>query len=231
MPRGHGGSASDEIRAFVYGLVQGVGGVEYAPREIAKLVNDRFGFKISPKTVSNWKSNLPAEMQKYGITEKDIKEAVARGLLGDLRNSEEIREPDREDRQESLKGAGPRPEEEIILKPVEGNVAEMVALLEKQGFIVTTGLTEMKEILEAKGYQILDSSGGLFGIENIFIQPIELDIEVVGRSIIANPIIQFYYALARRKKEDLDITEWITACIVELYNNMEPPVRLMVAFG
>ena len=39
----------------------------------------------------------------------------------------------------------------------------------------------------------------MLGLEEIFVTPIELDIEVVGRNIVANPILGFYYAYARAR--------------------------------
>jgi len=243
MPRGIGGAIPKDARTFAIGLLLGFGG-DYAPMAIAKIVNERFGIDVKPKTISNWKSKLPVEMEKYGVTEREAKEAVARGLIGDQRKSEDIeelkREGEREEEGTPLGQETPPGEPETQIRPLNfRNIAEIISYCEGQGFIVGKDLEDIKLILAANNLRVIDDSGELIGIEDIFITPIELDIEVVGRNIVANPIIGFYYAYERKRsqKPDLDIAQWITTCIAELYSNLDKiyedrrPVTLGLIYG
>lgn len=239
MPRGHGGKIPKEARAFIFGLLKGVAGKRYGRKQISKLVYERFGVKVSPKTITNWQSIMPSEMVKHGITDDYIQEVIDRALLGDLRQRDEPgvlrREVDRE-----LESPDRGISEEKGYEPDEGekqeilkfnNLAELITFCEGKGFIVGKNFNDIIKILEANNMRVVDNAKSLLGVENIFISPVELDIELVGRSIVANPVIQFYYALARRKQPDLDITAWLTACVVDVYNNADPPIRLAVLYG
>ncbi len=241
MPRGYGGAVPKDARIFAIGLILGFGG-KYGPTQIAQIVNDRFGIDVKPKTISNWKSKLPPEMTKYGITEGDAREAVARCLIGDQRKSEDIDELKREEPQE---GKGTH----LELKTPPGdpetpppslsfsNIAEIISYCEGQGFIVGKDIEDIKLILAANNLRVIDNSGELIGVEDIFVSSIELDIEVVGRNIVANPIIGFYYAYERRKDPKLDLAIWITNSLVTYYSNLdkifenEKPVILAVLRG
>lgn len=226
MPRGHGGAIPKDARTFAIGLILGFGGAKYGPTDIAKIVNERFDVEVKPKTISNWKSTLPAEMEKHGITERECREAVARGLIGDLRKSEDIEELQRDGKREGegapLEPKTPQGEPETPIRSLSfSNVAEVISFCEEQGFIVGKDLEDIKLILAANNLRVMDDSEERFNVEDIFITPIELDIEVVGRNIVANPIIGFYYAYERRNDPSLDLSVWITNKLVELYSNLD----------
>jgi len=242
MPRGHGRAIPKDARTFAIGLLLGFGG-DFAPMAIAKIVNERFGVDVKPKTISNWKSKLPVEMEKYGVTERDAREAVARGFMGDQRKSEDIeelqRESEREDEGTPLRQETPPGEPETIHPLTFNNIAEIISYCEGQGFIVGKDLEDIKLILAANNLKVVDGSGELIGIEDIFATQIELDIEVVGRNIVANPIIGFYYAYERKRSNtpNLDLAQWITTCIAELYSNLDKiyedrrPITLGLIYG
>ena len=235
-----------EVRAFTFGLIMGVAGESYKPSTISRMVNERFGYNVSPKAISNWKYNLPQEMQKHDITEGHIKEAIARGLLGDQRTREQIEEELKELEGKKLREVTPDEVPVVRDHGDEGkvpltfnNTAEIISYCEGQGFIVGKDLEDIKLILAANNLRVIDDYGELIGIEDIFITPIELNIDVVGRNIVANPIIGFYYAYERKRqnKSDLDIAQWITTCIAELYGNLDKiysdrrPVTLGLIYG
>jgi len=92
LAQGRTASPIREARTLAFGLILGFGEDEYLPHQIAKIVNERFGLEVKSKTVSNWKSGLPAQMERYGITEGECREAVVRVLTGDLREREDIDE-------------------------------------------------------------------------------------------------------------------------------------------
>ncbi|MBA7609123.1 hypothetical protein ES703_16310 [subsurface metagenome] len=226
MPRGYGGAIPKDARTFAIGLILGFGGVKYGPTDIARIVNERFDVIVKPKTISNWKSALPVEMEKHGITERECKEAVARGLIGDLRKSEDIDELQR-DEERDRKGAPLEPktplgEPETPIRSLSfSSIAEVLSFCEQQGFIVGKDLEDIKIILAANNLKVTDGSGEILGIADIFVTPIELDIEVVGRGIVANPIIGFYYAYERKRDPKLDLAQWLTTCVAELYSNLD----------
>lgn len=220
---------NNDVRAFVFGLIKGVGGESFDIHRIARMVKDRFGHEISSNTVANWQTNMADMMAKYEISDWDIKEAIARGLLGDQRPSEEIQEGEEEEAQGKL----PLPGKVPSFK----NTAEVIAYCENEGFIVGKNINDIKDILAAKGMSVIDNEGSYMGVQDIFIDTIELDIETVGRNIIANPIIGFYYAYERRRNPKLEIAAWITNCMLEFYNNLDKiyddrrPVILAVLHG
>ena len=118
-------------------------------------------------------------------------------------------------------------------------IAEIISFCEGQGFIVGKDLEDIKLILAANNLRVIDGSGELIGIEDIFATQIELDIEVVGRNIVANPIIGFYYAYERKRSKtpNLDLAQWLTTCVAELYSNLDKiyenrrPVTLGLIYG
>lgn len=225
MPRGYGGAIPKDARTFAIGLILGFGG-DYPPMAIAKIVNERFGIEVKPKTISNWKSKLPVEMEKYGITKRDCSEAVARGLMGDQRKSEDIEELQKVEEKEGkgtpLVPKTPPGETETPLPSlIFKNTAEIISFCEDQGFIVGKDLEDIKHILAANNLRVMDDSEEILGLSDIFTTPIELEIDVVGRNIVANPIIGFYYAYERKYDPKLDISVWITNKLVELYSNLD----------
>jgi len=220
-----GAPISKEVRAFAFGLIKGVGGSPYQPREIVRLINERFGTKISPKTISNWKLDLPGYMKKYSIKDDYIKEVIDRGLLGAIK-SDRIPE-DLEKESEDIAGAPPgevdevrEPPKEVMALPAFASLAEMVGYMEQQGFIVATSDQDLRDILNQNGFTLLEKGALQYGPEIISIEPIELDFEVVGKKIAGNPIIMWYYALARKLAKltgedppELDV--YVTGCVVD----------------
>ena len=285
MNKGRTAPPPREARILAFGMLLGLGEEEYLPHEIARIVNARFGLKLKSKTISNWKSVLPAQMKRYGITEQECREAVVRVLTGDVRPREEIEElkpytvkqGHQESPQETLRAPvdasgrdGKEAREPVdalgrageeAREPVDAlgrageearepevppvgllkfsTVAEVVAYIEGQGFMIGKNEADIITQLEAKNLSVIRNADKMVGVEEIFITPLELDMEVVGRNIVANPIIQFYFAIARKlhsttaseTDKDLDITEWITACVLDVYNNMDPPIKLAVLYG
>lgn len=216
---------SKEVRAFAFGLIKGVGGSPYTPREIVRLINERFETKISPKTISNWKLDLPGYMKKYGIGDDYIKEVIDRGLFGAIK-PERIPE-DLEEKNEDVGGTPPREvdevkelREEIMALPAFASLAEMVGYMERQGFIVATSDQDLRDILNQSGLTVLEKGALQYGPEIISIDPIEMDFEVVGKKIAGNPVIMWYYALARKLsaltgEEPPELDLFVTGCVVD----------------
>lgn len=216
---------SKEVRAFVFGLIKGVGGSPYKPREIVRLIDERFATKISPKTVSNWKLDLPGYMEKYGIDDDYIKEVIDRGLFGAIKPEGDTE--DIEEKNEDVEGAPPRevdevrePPKEVMALPEFSSLAEMVGYMERQGFIVATSDQDLRDILNQSGLTVLEKGALQYGPEIISIDPIEMDFEVVGKKIAGNPVIMWYYALARKLAKltgedppELDL--FVTGCVVD----------------
>ena len=215
-----------EVRAFTFGLIMGVGGSPYKPREIARLVKERFGTSISTKTISNWKSNLPDYMKTYNITEEYVKEVIDRGLFGDLREKGSSKEPVGEPKGTTKEPLLPKGNKEEEKRP-EGNklptfvsLADMVGYMERQGFIVATSDQDLRDILNQNGFTLLEKGALQYGPEIISVEPIELDFELVGKQIGGNTVIMWYYALARKLamltgEEPPELVEYVTGCVVD----------------
>lgn len=232
------GSIPREVRALCMGLLLGVGGAPLDYKSISSLIKERFGLDISPRTLKNWPPKLPDMMKKYGITHAYIEEVVLRLMAGKKPDSAGIRKVTSDEIVEEEKKSLSES------KPSEGpltfnSIADVMSYMEGQGFVVGKSVSDLISILEANGLRVFDKEQSIFGVENLFIEPIELDIEAVGRNITGNPVIMLYFALERRKQEDLDLAEWITSCIVNIYNPRECPhcgyitkgVRMAVLFG
>ncbi|MBA7658950.1 hypothetical protein ES703_66913 [subsurface metagenome] len=125
------------------------------------------------------------------------------------------------------------------------STADIISYVEGEGFIVGKNMKDMISIMEANGLQVVDKENTLFGVENLFIEPFEIDVEAVGRSVTGNPVIMLYYAIELKSQRDkgapkvLDLGEWLTSCVVNIYNPQTCPncgyvtkgVRLAVLFG
>lgn len=221
-----GAAVPREVRAFTLGLIMGVGGSPYKPREITRLVKERFGVDISTKTVSNWKSNLSETMEKYKITNEYVKEVIDRGLFGDLRergvSEEPVGEPQEPPKELDLP-KGKNEEEKLpeVKSPLSfTSLAGVVSYLEQQGFIVATNNQDLRDILDKNGLTLLDKGALRYGPEIISVEPIELDFEIVGKQIAGNPVIMWYYALGRKLslikgETPQELHEFVTGCVVD----------------
>lgn len=220
---------SMEVRAFALGLLLGAGGMPYSNKEIAKLVEDRFGKKISAKTIKNWNYDIPAQMERHQITDEYIKEVVARVLVGDLRKKEIILADD----EEPLVEIDEKTRETTRLETAVGGalkfntIAEMISYCEQQGFKIAKNDGDLITMVESMNKIVIDADKSLIGLENLFVEDMTLDIETVGRNIISNPVIGMYYAIENRYQKSrnpelkqLDLVAWATTCIVEFYNHL-----------
>jgi hypothetical protein len=116
------------------------------------MIRERFRVDIASKTISNWKSNLPGYMEKYGIRDDYIKEVIDRCLFGDIKHQGIPGEEGRE-----VTGNPPREvdegrevPEEVGSLPSFRSLAEMVGYMERQGFIVATSDQDLRNILRAR---------------------------------------------------------------------------------
>jgi len=202
------GTVPRDVRALVFGLLQGkVGGSPLPPRDIVRLIKERFGIDLSPKTLSNWKSNLKGEMEKYGITEADIDDAIGRGLAGKGLEVEHSADEDKE-------------EERKLLDLKSAAIADIINYVEKQGFIVTSGLQDMVDLLEQKGMTVLGRDELQIGPQILSWEPIEIDFEAIGMNIATNPIIAWYFALYRKLceikgEEPPSLQKFVTDCVID----------------
>jgi len=242
MSKKRTGTITRDVRAFAFGLMEGVGGTSYKYSEIATLLNNRFSVDIKPKTLRNWSSDRVNQKAKYGITDDYIQEIIAAGLAGKIETPLEVDEPpssviDIEEEPveiiEDEDSTPSTPEEKLVFK----SIAEVISYAEGQGFFVGKNKQDLIQLLESLNMTAIENADQMMGIEELFIEPLELDMEIVGRNVVTNPVIQFYYAIARKRHKarepdgDLDINEWITACVVDVYNNMVPPIKLAVIVG
>lgn len=208
-----------EVRAFAFGLIMGVGGSPYKPREIVRLINERFAVKISSKTISNWKANLPHHMEKYSIEEDYVKEVIDRCLLGDQNHQGIPEEKDRE-----VTGNPPREvdddrehSEEIKSFPPFASLVEMISYMNGKGYLVGSERDVISQ-LEATGLTVLKKGQLHVGPQIFSWKPIELDFGAIGKSITTNPIIAFWYAVYRKScenkgKEPADLVLYVTDCV------------------
>jgi len=232
-----------EVRAFAFGLIMGVGGSPYKPREIVRLINERFEVKISSKTISNWKANLPEFMVKYSITDDYVKEVIDRGLFGDLREKGESKEENRDFKEEEEPQGQPplakgRNDDEIL---PEGNIpltfkslADMVGHMESEGFIVATSDQDLRNILSQNGLTLLEKGALRYGPDIISLEPIELDFEAVGKQIAGNAVIMWYYGLARKlatmsNEEAPELIDYVTSCVVDAMVARKYNMALLIA--
>jgi len=230
---------SKEVRAFAFGLIKGVGGSPYMPREIVRLINERFGVKISPKTISNWKLDLPGYMEKYGIRDDYIKEVIDRGLLGAIK-PDRIPE-DLEEKREDVVGTPPgevdevrEPPKEVIALPAFASLAEMVGYMEQQGFIVATSDQDLRDILDSNGFTLLDKGALRYGPDIISLEPITLDFEAVGKQIGGNAVIMWYYGLTRKlaelaEEKPPELVDYVTSCVVDAMVARKYNMALLIA--
>lgn len=211
-----------EARAFAFGLLLGVGGSPYEPREIINLVRERFGVNIASKTISNWKGDIPGYMQRYNIGEDYIREVIERGLLGAEKGQGSAGEDDREVIGR-LPGEGEDDREvpeEVASPPSFSSLAEMVGYMEKQGFVVATSDQDLRDILERNDYTLLKKGQLEIGPQILSWTPIELDFEAVGKQIAGNVVILWYWAVFRKLcelkgDETPDLAEYVTSCVVD----------------
>lgn len=211
-----------EVRAFAFGLIMGVGGSPYMPGEISRMVRERFGVSIASKTISNWKSDLPGYMKKHNIDEDYVKEVIDRCLFGAIKHQGLDEEPDGEsERKPPQEGNADKESPEEPGTPLKfGSLAEMVGYMERQGFIVATSDQDLRDILDQNGFTLLEKGALRYGPEIISVEPIEMDFEVVGKQIAGNPIIMWYYALARKLatltgEKPPELHEYVTSCVVD----------------
>lgn len=240
MPRSRATDIPKHVRAFAFGLMMGVGGVSYTYREISAMLLDKFKITIAMNTLKNWKVKKEEHVLKYGLTESYIREVIAKGVAGHYNDNEGLKLPLESDHNGAPKvqtepKVTPKGTDESTPEPkvplTFDNTAEIIAYCEAQGFFVAKSMSDIIAQLEQKNLQVVDGKNSVIGIENLFIHPITLDIEVVGRNIVMNPILQLYFAIERREKPDIDMTAWITACVIDVYNNLENPIRLAVITG
>jgi len=225
-----------EVRAFAFGLIMGVGGSPYKPREIVRLIDERFGVSISTKTISNWKSDLRGYMERYNIGEVYIKEVIDRGLFGAPKHEGDPEEEDRED-EGTLpreRNAGRELPEEVGTLPLFASLAEMVGYMESQGFIVATSDQDLRNILSGNGYTLLEKGALRYGPEIISLEPLELDFEAVGKQIGGNAVIMWYYGLARKlaeltNEESPELVDYVTSCVVDAMVARKYNMALLIA--
>jgi len=227
---------SREVRAFAFGLIKGVGGSPYKPREIVRLIKERFDVKISTKTISNWKSDLPGYMERYNIGEDYVKEVIDRGLLGAQKHQGEPEEADREEEGKPPQEGAPERElpAEVSALPAFGSLAEMVGYMEQQGFIVATSDQDLRNILDSNGFTLLEKGTLRYGPDIISLEPIVLDFEVVAKQIAGNAVIMWYYGLARKLaelkgQEPPEIIDYVTSCVVDAMVARKYNMALLIA--
>jgi len=227
---------SKEVKAFAFGLIKGVGGSPYSPSEITRMVNERFGVKIASKTISNWKSDLPSYMKKYGIDDNYVKEVIDRGLFGAIKPQGDAGEEEGEDEGNlpQAESPGREPPQEINSLPNFGSLAEMVAYMERQGFIVATSDQDLRDILNNNGFTLLKDGALQYGPEIISLEPLQLDFEAVGKQIGGNAVIMWYYGLARKLaelagEESPELVDYVTSCVVDAMVARKYNMALLIA--
>lgn len=217
-----------EARAFTLGLIMGVGGSPYKPRDISRLVKERFGVNISTQTIFNWKSNLPKTMETYKITNEYIKEVIDRGLFGDLREQVKSKESSGEPLgslqvtpqvtpKEGDSGSGPPSENGIEEKLLFKSIPEMISYMDGKGYVVGSEQDVISQ-LEANGLTVIKKGQLQVGSQIFSWKPIELDLGAIGKGVVTNPIIAFWYAVYRRFCEDkgrepVDLVAYVTDCV------------------
>lgn len=217
---------SREVRAFAFGLMKGVGGVSYNHRDTSALLKERFNVTVSPKTLRNWKSDMVNQMSKYAITEDYIQELIGKGLSGALRDEDTNGVTPKDESEDEVPG----PIDEELSPgsddpwagtlPQFASLADVVGFMEGQGFIVATSDQDLREILRQSGLTVLEKGALRFGPEIISVDPIEMDFEVVGKKIAGNPVIMWYYALARKLavltgEDPPELDLFVTGCVVD----------------
>ena len=225
-----------EVRAFAFGLIMGVGGSSYSPSEISRMIRERFGTSIASKTISNWKSDLPGYMKKYGVGEEYVKEVIDRCLFGAIKHQGVDEEPGREGEgkppQEGNADKEPPEEEGTPLK--FGSLADVVGYMERQGFIVATSDQDLRDILDQNGFTLLEKGALRYGPEIISVEPLEIDFEVVGKQIAGNAVIMWYYGLARKLakltgEEPPELVDYVTSCVVDAMVARKYNMALLIA--
>lgn len=227
-----------EVRSLAYGLLKGMGGATYTSPEISKMLKERFGVDVDPGTLRNWKGAMDEEMKKWGVTDQDIQDAIIKGLSGKLPEGGPPKVPEPviappvapqgvEAHKMAYSNAGEgtpgaKSGTPLTVVPQESlnfaNIADVIAFAESKGFYVGKSLADIIAYMEEKGLQVVDKKQIMFGIQDLYVQPIELDIEVIGRSIAANPVIQFYYALMRMYQPEAQLDEFLTGCVIDSMN-------------
>jgi hypothetical protein len=216
-----------EVRAFTLGLIMGVGGSPYKPREITRLVKERFGVDVSTKTISNWKSNLPETMEKYKITDAYVKEVIDRGLFGDLREQgsskelvgETVGKESTEPREEPKDDTNKKDTSADTVKelPMFKSIPEMISYMDGKGYLVGSERDIISQ-LEANGLTVFKKDQLHVGRQIFSWKPIELDLGAIGKAIATNPLIAFWYAVYRKAcedkgKEPADLVVYVTDCV------------------
>ena len=229
-----------EVRAFAFGLMKGVGGVSYNHKEASELLNDRFGVKISPKTLRNWKADMANQMSRYSITDEYIQEQIAKGLSGTLRDEDTAGGAPGDEPRDTIKlspdeDPPPRGDEPVVGDlPRFMSLAEIVGYMERQGFIVATSDQDLRDILNQNGFTLLEKGALRYGPEIISMEPIELDFEVVGKQIAGNAVIMWYYGLARKLatltgEEPPELVDYVTSCVVDAMVARKYNMALLIA--
>ncbi len=244
---------SKEVRAFALGLMLGVGGAPYDPPAVRSTIIERFGDEITTKTLSNWKSDLEGQREKYNIPMEYIQEVLGRAFkdaTGAKLKREESGKPNGKNPGRKTGPNGPgeddsgngsddsgngkeRPEE-VVPVPVFTTLGEMVGYMEQRGFIVATSDQDLRKILESNGYTLLEKGALRYGRDIISLEPIVLDFEAVGKQIGGNAVIMWYYGLARKlaelaKEEPPELVDYVTSCVVDAMVARKYNMALLIA--